>query len=104
MSDKKTFVKSDLVKEMQGHFQKIPNARIESTVEHIFKYLGQKLAETQSIEIRQFGRFKIKEMKERVARNPKTGEKLTVPGGKKKIAWKTSKILNQRINKEPIEE
>ena len=38
-------------------------------------------------------------MPERNARNPKTGEEIII-GRKNKIKWKTSKLLNQRINKD----
>ena len=36
-------------------------------------------------------------MPERNARNPKTGETIKIER-KNKIKWKTSKLLNQRIN------
>ena len=39
-----------------------------------------------------------KNMKPKSARNPKTGEIISV-GEKNKIYWKSSKFLNQRINK-----
>ena len=43
-------------------------------------------------------------MPERNARNPKTGETIIIER-KNKIKWKTSKLLNQRINiNETIEE
>ena len=42
MPDKKTFVKSDIVKELQGHFQAIPNNDVERIVDSIFKYLVHK--------------------------------------------------------------
>jgi len=38
-------------------------------------------------------------MKPRLARNPKTGDKVEVPS-KRKVSWKTSKLLNAAINKE----
>ena len=38
-------------------------------------------------------------MPERNARNPKTGEAIIIER-KNKIKWKTSKLLNQRINKD----
>ena len=41
---KKTYVKSDIVKTLQGHYQKIPNTDVERIVESIFKYLGNALS------------------------------------------------------------
>ena len=96
---KKTYVKSDIVKTLQGNFQKIPNTDVERIVESVFKYLGNALSDGKNIEIRGLGTFKIKSMPERNARNPKTGEEIII-GRKNKIKWKTSKLLNQRINKD----
>ena len=101
---KKTCVKSDIVKALQRHFQKLPNTDVERIIETIFKYLGNALSEGKNIEIRGLGTFKIKNMPERNARNPKTGEAIIIER-KNKIKWKTSKLLNQRINRdESIEE
>jgi len=100
MPDKKTFVKSDIVKELQGHFQAIPNNDVERIVDSIFKYLGNALAEGRAIEIRGVGSWRIKQMSERSGRNPLTGEKIVVPA-KRKIRFKASKLLNYRINRTP---
>ena len=105
MPDKKTFVKSDIVKELQGHFQAIPNNDVERIVDSIFKYLGNALAEGRNIEIRGLGTFKVRKMPARNARNPKTGEAIRIEE-KNKLRWKSSKLLNYRINRkeEPLEE
>ena len=98
MLDKNTFVKSDIVKDLQGHFQAIPNNNVEKIVESIFKFLGNALAEGRNIEIRGLGTLKIKKMPARNARNPKTGESIMIEE-KNKLKWKSSKLLNFRINK-----
>tara|TARA_A100001011_G_scaffold399031_1_gene505881 strand:+ start:11740 stop:12051 length:312 start_codon:yes stop_codon:yes gene_type:complete len=100
---KKSYVKSEIVKDMQELYQKIPNAKVERIVEIIFKYLSNALSEGKNIELRQFGTFKIKNMPERHARNPKTGDPIKIEK-KNKIKWKTSKLLNQRINKGTVVE
>ena len=93
---KKTYVKSDIVKTLQGHYQEIPNTDVERIVESIFKYLGNALSEGKNIEIRGLGTFKIKNMPERNARNPKTGEKVNTPE-KKTIHFKMSKDLFKKF-------
>jgi nucleoid DNA-binding protein len=53
----------------------------------------------RSVELRNFGRFSLKEIKAKYnARNPKTGEIIFVPE-KKKVSFKMSKYLKQEINK-----
>ena len=94
---KKTFVKSDIVKDLQGHFQKIPNNNVEHIIESIFKYLSNALSEGRNIEIRGLGTFKVKKMPARNARNPKTGEKIALER-RNTIHFKPSKELKARVN------
>ena len=96
---KKTFVKSDIVKDLQKHFQKIPNNNVEHAVDTIFKFLSNALSNGRNIEIRGLGTFKIKKMPSRNARNPRTGEQIQIKE-KNKVKWKSSKLLNYRINKD----
>ena len=102
MIDSKTYVKSDLIHSIQSKYDKLPSREIERIIDIIFKHLTNSLASGSSIELRNFGCWRIKNMKPKIARNPKTGEKITI-GEKKKIYWKSSKVLNQRINKSKIE-
>ena len=99
MMEKKTFVKKELIQEMQCKYPKILNADIEKIVENIFKYLSNQLASGHNIEIRGFGMLKTKITKPRIARNPKTGASVEVPS-KRKVSWKSSKLLNLTINQE----
>jgi integration host factor subunit beta len=99
MMEKKTFVKKELIQEMQSKYPKILNAEIEKVVENIFKYLSNQLASGHNIEIRGFGMLKTKITKPRIARNPKTGASVEVPS-KRKVSWKSSKLLNLTINQE----
>jgi integration host factor beta subunit len=55
------------------------------------------LSEGQGIEIRGFGSFKVKKRNERVARNPRTGESVTVPS-KSVPVFKPSKDLKALIS------
>ena len=45
-----------------------------------------------------FGNFEVKETVERVGRNPKTGEEITIPA-KKAVKFKAGKILVGKVNK-----
>ena len=59
--------------------------------------LKQAIANGEHIEIRGFGTFKVKERKERMARNPRTGESVGVPA-KKVPYFKASNELKARLN------
>lgn len=59
------------------------------------------LVQGDSIEIRGFGTFRIREHKARTARNPKTGEPVQVPA-RSVPGFKPSKILRDRVANGPL--
>lgn len=54
------------------------------------------LAEHENIEIRGFGTFKVRERKSRVARNPRTGDRVEVPARMVPV-FKPSKDLREQV-------
>lgn len=66
-------------------------------VESFLEAVSQALQGGRNIEIRGFGRFKIKEKKARMARNPRTNENIKVDSGYKPV-FEASKELRKRIN------
>ncbi len=54
------------------------------------------LAEHDNIEIRGFGTFKVRERKSRVARNPRTGDRVEVPARAVPV-FKPSKDLREQV-------
>ena len=91
--------KPKIIKEL-----KIKNPNIKSEdLEKIFNLFLEEIMETllskKSVEIRSFGTFFVKEIKEKKqARNPKTGENIYVPK-RNKIRFRASKRLKELINK-----
>tara|TARA_Y100000591_G_scaffold115302_1_gene98527 strand:+ start:733 stop:1014 length:282 start_codon:yes stop_codon:yes gene_type:complete len=91
--------KPKIIKELKT---KNPNIKSED-LEKIFDLFLQEILETllnkKSIEIRSFGTFFVKEIKEKKqARNPKTGEIIYVPR-RNKVRFRASKRLKELINK-----
>lgn len=72
-----------------------------AVVDGLFATMRYALKKEDSIDIRGFGRFKVVERKERIARNPKTGEEIFVPARKVPV-FRCSKDLRDAIN-EPFE-
>ncbi len=62
---------------------------IQQGFELILKSTLEALAKGEKITIANFGTFYVKEMKERVSRNPSTGEKITVEA-KKVVKFKVT--------------
>src|SRR6056300_1622678 len=95
--EKKTFVKKELVEALQKKYPKVLSSNIEKMIDSIFRFLSNKLAAGHNVEIRGFGMMKVKTTSPRKARNPRTGQTVEV-GIKRKISWKSSKLLNNEIN------
>ena len=95
--EKKTFVKKELVEALQKKYPKVLSSNIEKMTDSIFRFLSNKLAAGHNVEIRGFGMMKVKTTSPRKARNPRTGQTVEV-GIKRKISWKSSKLLNNEIN------
>lgn len=59
------------------------------------------LADGENIEIRGFGTFKVRERKSRVARNPRTGERVEVPSRLVPV-FKPSKDLREQVGEDAV--
>mgnify|MGYP003328834548 FL=1 len=89
--------RSTLIHDLAIRYKYLNHAQVERMVELVFKHLGNALADNQRIEIRGIGTWHIKTRQPRLARNPRTGEKVQV-GIKKNIAFRMAKDLKFRIN------
>jgi DNA-binding protein HU-beta/integration host factor subunit beta len=66
-------------------------------IENLLDTVSLFLVEGKNIEIRGFGRFKVKVKKGRIARNPRTGATVEVIDGLKPV-FEASKELKKKIN------
>ena len=76
------------------------NLKDSAEILNIFtKCIHQSLLDNRNIELRGFGSFFVKKLKEKhSARNPKTGELIYVPE-KNRVRFRASKKLKEFINK-----
>ena len=89
----------DLVKQLKRKNPNLNNSEIETIIEIFSKCIVDGLKQGRGIELRGFGTFYIKKIKENYsARNPKTGELIYVPE-KNKVRFKASKKLKKFLNK-----
>lgn len=72
--------RSQLIAAMALRFPGLSQQDIEVAVAEILGAVGAALRRGQRVEIRGFGSFALNYRKARSARNPKTGEKVEVPG------------------------
>ena len=91
--------KPKIIKELKTKNPNIKSEDLEKIFDLFLEEIIEALLNKKSIEIRSFGTFFVKEIKERKqARNPKTGENIYVPK-KNKIRFRASKRLKELINK-----
>ena len=55
------------------------------------------LADGEEVMISGFGKFSVREKGARKGRNPKTGERITLPA-RKVVTFKVSRVLKERVN------
>ena len=87
--------KADIVNEIaeQTGLTKTDTALV---VEGMLKSISNALVNGKNIEIRGFGRFKVKQRAPRTASNPRTGEAVPIPARKVPI-WQPSDELKERV-------
>ena len=89
----------ELIKELKAKHPQLNKLQLEKIIDIFFKSIENALKEKRSVELRGFGTFFVKEIKEKKhARNPKTGEIIYVPK-RNKIRFRASKRLKELINK-----
>jgi integration host factor subunit beta len=88
--------KAELVEEVARSID-LPKKSAETIVNTVFDSVISALHAGEKVELRGFGSFRLRERKERVGRNPKTGATVHVPT-KKVPYFKAGKELKELIN------
>jgi len=87
-----------LIKQLITKNSKLNRSEIDTVIEIFSNNIIKALKNGRKIELRGFGTFFVKKIKENYsARNPKTGELIYVPE-KNKVRFKASKKLKKLIN------
>ena len=92
----KTVTRVDLC---EAVYQKVGLSRTESSafVELVLKEITDCLERGESVNLSSFGSFIVRNKRQRMGINPKTGEAVPV-SARRVLVFKPSKILKQRIN------
>ena len=69
----------------------------EKALESIIALIKETLAKGDPVILRKFGSFHVKEKKERVGRNPKTGKEATI-SARRVVRFKSGKYFNQIVD------
>jgi len=91
-------VKSELLTKLANLHVGIFRRDLETILDVVFAEIVEALKRNEAVEIRKFGRFSTVVTKSRMGRNPRTGSEIYIKP-KKKIKYKMSKNLFNRLNK-----
>lgn len=89
--------RSELIAKISMSHHQLTHAQIEDIVHLIFDRITHALVSGGRVELRGFGTFSLRQRNERVGRNPRTGETVTV-ASKSVPFFKTGKELRQVLN------
>ena len=90
-------VKSNLVKQISDQYPNYLKKDLNKFLEILLKEITNSLKKGERVEFRDWGVFYTNIQKERISRNPKTGEKVKTPQ-KRSIHFKMSKKMFNKIN------
>ena len=92
----KTTTRSTLI---EAVFKNVVLSRNESAnlVESVFNEILKSLISGDDVKISSFGTFVVRQKKERVGRNPKTGEEVPITA-RSVVTFRASNVLKSRVN------
>ena len=90
-----TMTKKDIVRNISEEMD-VPQQKVKEIVQKTFDAIIETLVEDGSIELRNFGIFKVKKRVARPARNPKTGDEVWVKD-RNVITFKAGKKMQDQI-------
>ena len=75
----------------------LPKYQAEEITESLLEIIKRTLAKKEDVLISGFGKFTVKEKRERMGRNPQTGEKMLLRG-RRIVRFTTARSLRDKIN------
>jgi nucleoid DNA-binding protein len=87
--------KKDIVRSISEDLG-LTQLKTKEIVQKVFETIVKTLVEERRVELRNFGVFEVKRRAPRRARNPRTGEKVSVPE-KHVVTFKPGQIMEDRV-------
>ena len=71
---------------------------VKKIVQKVLDHIIEALVKGETVELRNFGIFKVKSRKSRVGRNPKTGVIVPIPE-KRVVSFKSGMVMKKRVGR-----
>ncbi|MGB0907918.1 MAG: integration host factor subunit alpha [Maricaulaceae bacterium] len=91
-----TVTRADLA---EAVYREIGLSRTESAelVEAVIDHISEALLKGEQVKLAGFGTFSLRDKKERMGRNPKTGEAVPITS-RRVLSFKSSQVLRERVD------
>lgn len=89
--------KADIIENIYDRLNGYPKKDCAELVDLIFDTMKASLARGDKIKISGFGTFVVRRKRERLGRNPQTGEEITI-AARKVLTFKPSQVLKNALN------
>lgn len=91
-----TVTRQDLA---EAVYREIGLSRTESSalVESVIDHIGDALEKGEHVKLAGFGTFSLRDKRERIGRNPKTGEEVPITP-RRVLVFKPSQVLRERVD------
>ena len=93
-----TITRGDLVEELYNQLG-LSRRECKSLVEQVLNEMSEALIAGDNVKISSFGSFLVRDKKQRIGRNPRTGELATITP-RKVLSFRASAMLKQKMNHE----
>ena len=93
------FVKSQILDQLADSYPNFLRKDLEKALNLVLDEIIRTVVKGENVQIRGFGSFKIRQLKSRIGRNPRDGSRVDIPA-KKRVHWKISKELFQKLNQD----
>lgn len=87
----------ELIQRVSERLEDVPRRHVEDSVKAAFDAIMDALADHEQVAIPSFGKFETRAQAARVARNPRTGERVEVPA-RTVPRFKPSTVLKEAVN------
>ena len=96
LKNTQTVTRQDLA---EAVYREIGLSRTESSalVESVIDHIGDALEKGERVKLAGFGTFSLRDKRERIGRNPKTGEEVPITP-RRVLVFKPSQVLRERVD------
>jgi integration host factor subunit alpha len=95
---RKTATKRDLVDAVFDQIDGLERKEAAAVVDAVFESIKETLERGETVKLSTFGIFTPRDKKERLGRNPQTGERQVV-SARRVVVFRVSKVLREALNR-----